>query len=483
MITILFISDDLRAAELVIALQSHCRAKIRLAADFDEGLKEVFDNRPAVVLIQNDISGISGETVARHIKTLLRADAPRIVLIHSTPLKLQGGKKWYDDTLDLSLSPSDMVESFRSQLAACRAGLWIEEAPAATTEELEPVPSAGPSVEEPSPEPAVTAPEFELFDWEVTPQAPAAGVPEPPPVVSPAPKVTAPLSIQPPVPSAEPTVERSDEVIQPSVPAGVASPVHPPAATPVAHDVKGELPVAPQPSGGLAPPPRPEGAMARQVPSVSDFNAETFEDAPPAWLATAEDAEHKASRTPLIWSLAILAAVVVVVIGYLVFNGRGRPQPPAAGQPATPAPAASSVSVPPQVSAQPSRRDTVSPPPATSEPRRLPPFVPVAGRDAAFAKANPGWERYLGKGREYRIFRENGRIRAFQIIARDAATIPESSLASALKELTGSPEKSVASRGGKGGYVAERGRTAGNGEVVVYRKKEGAIKGIVITLP
>lgn len=484
MITILFISDDLRAADLIVTLQSHCRAKIRLASDFDEGLKEVFDNRPAVVLIQNDISGISGETVARHIKTLLRADAPRIVLIHSTPLRLQGGKKWYDDTLDLSLSPTGMEESFRNQLAACGAGLWIEDAPAVTAEDVEPAPSAGFSAEEPLPESAAPTPEFEFFDWEVPPQAPVGGVPEPPAVAPPSPEVTAPPPVLPPVPSTEPTLERSDEVIQPSAPAGVAPPpMRPAAAAPVAHDLKAELPIASPPSGGLTPPPRPEGMMARQVPSVADFNAETLDEALPAWLASAEDAEHKASRTPLIWSFAILAAVVAVVIGYLVFKGWNRPQPPEVGQPARQAPTASSVPAPPPVPEQPSRREAVAPRPVTSEPRRLlPPFVPVAGRDPAFAKANPGWERYRGKGREYRIFRENGKIRAFQIIARDAVTIPESSLSSALKELTGSTERTVTSRGAKGGYVAERGRTAGNGEVVVYRKEGGAIKGVVITL-
>lgn len=90
--TILFISDDFRSGDLLTFLRSHYKGRVKLAPDFDQGLKDVFDNRPSGVFIQSEISGISGETVARHIKTLLRTEAPRIILVHTAPLKPLGGK-------------------------------------------------------------------------------------------------------------------------------------------------------------------------------------------------------------------------------------------------------------------------------------------------------------------------------------------------------------------------------------------------------
>lgn len=470
MISILFISDDARAAELLALLKPHCRARMRLSADFDQGLKEVFDNRPAAVFIQNSISGISGETVARHIKTLLRGDAPRIVLAHRDSLKLQGGKKWFDDTFDFSLADQELLASFRNQLVAIAPDQWQEtDVPDETPPSADAAPigtgdAAGP------------APDFEFFDWET---APAPPEPEPPcPPAVPADAVSVPES------PAE-VFSRSEQE-----PAAVELPA-PPTAVAAATCPPPEPPVPPV----VVPPPAPPivTAAAEQRPVAEPAPAPAApsgvgDNVPPAavpepsfeWAAIpSPEYETGSTRQGVrlsLW-LPLTALALAAVVGGALFFLRPTSSPvipPAKRSPAqTPAPA-----VPATGPAKP-----VALPPAAPKQSALPSFVPAAGLDPGFAKANPGWERYLGKTMEFRLFREKGALRAVQVIGRHGAAIPASFVATVSKELLGDTVRGRLARQRKAGYLVEQGRFGGKGEIALYRQKGGAIRGIVVSLP
>ncbi|WP_298266581.1 hypothetical protein [Geobacter sp.] len=428
--TLLFISDDMRAAELVVALQTYCLAKIRLAPDFDQGLREVFDNRPAVVFIQSEISGISGETVARHIKTLLRGDSPRIVLSHSSPLKLQGGKKWFDDTIDLSLPEEELRAAFRSQVTALGAELWLEPpvAGAASPSFPEPLPpdETPPIAGEQQFHPPESEREFEFSDWEI----PGPG--QEPPVAA-----ETPLSF-PPLPA--------EEESQPPV-------------SPLRHSLSSPPPTEP-----------------RRVTTVADFNADAA-DEPPAMSVSSGRVEAepvRAGSRALLWSVVGVMIVAAICTWAILF--RGSPPTVKEGKPAVtlPAPPAAVPAPAPHVPPSTPRQAAL---------QRLPSFIPPARRDASYARSNPGWERYVGKTMEFRLFSENGTLRAVQLVTRGGGSLPPSFLDGVFKELTGASSRTVLTRSAKGKLVVERGRTAGNGEFVVYRQNRGPVRGVVISLP
>jgi flagellar FliL protein len=59
-------------------------------------------------------------------------------------------------------------------------------------------------------------------------------------------------------------------------------------------------------------------------------------------------------------------------------------------------------------------------------PVTLPDFIPRYGLDKNYGTANPGWDRYKGQVTEFKVFRENGAIKAIQIIDRGGQGVPES---------------------------------------------------------
>lgn len=496
MITILFISDDTRVADLIARFQPKLRARMRLALDFDQGLKEVFDNRPSAVFIQGDISGISGETVARHIKTLLRADAPRVVLIHTSPLPVQETKKWFDCAVDFSLPQNELVEQFKLRLMEIAPGQWLEknEARPLSTENAS-VTNAEDNATPLSPHPG----EIEPFDWEaprnaVTPpfqSSPFQAAPDDAGGEESAPATEVPLNLvgrgvgidEPGVSSQEPElrgvmpsiIEESTTTQSafseefpsssnniPSPPSSASSP------KPLLREVEAKPAPSPQPS------PAP-GVGAFDVPppaSMVDFRAESPNGGKAEWVTIPPPDEGfvgaKRERLTLWASAIVLLIVGVVVGGALLLKSEGRKKK------TVPKPAAKLAAPSRTVSAP-------APSPKTAPAVGLPSFIPAAGKDQGYGKTNPGWERYRSEGVEYRLFREQGRLKAVQVIALRGKTIPETLVTAVVKELMGSESPAVLSSRKKGGYQRQTGRVAGKGEVVIYRKG-GGIRGVVVTL-
>ncbi len=490
MITILFISDDPRVADLIARFQPQLKGRMRLSPDFDQGLKEVFDNRPSAVFIQGDISGISGETVARHIKTLLRGEAPRIVLIHSAPLAVQGAKKWFDYAVDFSVSQDEIDEQFKSRLMEIAPGHWQENEGG--------LPSSPESVAvakgEDASVPGLThSAESEQFEWEsdgnfeplaeeqMSPQATPNSAGE---------EYGAPLDdIQtvlvgrgvdadiPDVPTQdsqfsevmtsiiEESVTTQSALLEPlpsSTPA-IPSPIVPPRAATLP-------PAFPPPS---VPVPKREGGPAEQpIASLSSFSADDSEGGRRVLDSVPPEAMERGredGRRLTLWAAAIVLLLIGGVVGGILLmkgeDGEGKPSSKHAVIKSKP-PLASSASAPVDKAASAAG---------------LPSFIPASGKDRGFGKTHPGWERYRGQGIEYRIFRENGRLKALQVLAMNGKAIPESHVATIVKKLTGSETRTILSQSKKGAYRREVLRITADGELVLYRNGSG-IRGGVITL-
>jgi flagellar FliL protein len=126
MLNVFVISSDKRVRSLIEHFQPFFKTKIRCASDFDNGLKEVFENRPSVVFIQSTIGTVSGETVSRHIKSLLGSESPRIVFLGESDVKGKSGTSWCDDWIRISDSEQQLQQDFAELFSRCFPTEWRE---------------------------------------------------------------------------------------------------------------------------------------------------------------------------------------------------------------------------------------------------------------------------------------------------------------------------------------------------------------------
>ena len=111
----------------------------------------------------------------------------------------------------------------------------------------------------------------------------------------------------------------------------------------------------------------------------------------------------------------------------------------------------------------------------------LPDFIPLDAPDATYASAHPGWQRYVGKTMEFRVFREGGALKAIQVISRQDKALTQELFASFLVETAGTERFKVLSRAQREGYFVEKGTVGSRAEVIVYRKKPaGEIRALVV---
>lgn len=124
MVNVFMISSDERIAGLVEFFQPFFKSKIRCAADFDNGLKEVFENRPTIVFIQSEIDTVSAETVSGHIKSLLGTVSPRIVFMGDPESDALKDASCCDDWIHISDSPQQLRQDFGDLIARCFPKDW-----------------------------------------------------------------------------------------------------------------------------------------------------------------------------------------------------------------------------------------------------------------------------------------------------------------------------------------------------------------------
>jgi len=116
--------------------------------------------------------------------------------------------------------------------------------------------------------------------------------------------------------------------------------------------------------------------------------------------------------------------------------------------------------------------------------RPIPAIVPLNNRDTAYGTTRPGWDRYLSPTLEYLVFREQGSLKALQVIGRDGGSVPEPTVTALLRDAFQSAGYTVKSTREQDGYLVEEGTISGKGEILVYRKKTPeTIRAVVVTWP
>lgn len=523
MLNLLFISDSPKIEYVKGVLQPLLKVIIDVVTDFDHGLKDVFEKRPATVCIQDQINGVTGESVARHIQMLLGTSAPTFILLHNGNGRGRGVNGLYEQLIDLSQPDDAVAEEVKNTLksllgdqwekvyipprltpASVRSAVAVPEASREDAERLVDdflsdletsvfgVADAQPPVAPPPDEAADESPGATQFETplkagvlpatvaseraqaidddlaelllmvenervrdESSAAAPAAGGPW-----------AGAASVESPKPATAAVMPPFTVIPEPPAAAEASYPDLP-FETPPTPRLKGE---AKGSKAAVTPQQRPPAAEFR----ISQDATPAEEGIPEGMLLEFEENYRPKSRL-LRRTVAVLLLSVVCAAGawHLL---RQKPQPAVSPRQriiSTSVAKRAGVTVPPQ-------KPAPSPQPQPVTAPALPSFIPKDGHDSSFALKNPGWERYVGKFNEFRIFGAPGRILAVQVLAVKDAPISEPVLRSVLREFAGSSEYRITSRSIKAGVHVENGRIRDKGAVVIYRKN-GAVKAFVVS--
>ena len=124
MLNLLFITNNSKAVDVSKVLQPLLTVIIDVVPNFDHGLKDVFEKRPATVCIQENIAGVTGESVARHIQMLLGSAAPRFILLHEGNSKAKAIKGLFELLIDLNQPHDDLAADFQRTLKSLLGEQW-----------------------------------------------------------------------------------------------------------------------------------------------------------------------------------------------------------------------------------------------------------------------------------------------------------------------------------------------------------------------
>lgn len=119
---------------------------------------------------------------------------------------------------------------------------------------------------------------------------------------------------------------------------------------------------------------------------------------------------------------------------------------------------------------------TAPPEPAQAEKSirktELPRFIPSQSAVKGYGDANPGWEKYLTSDFEFRVFRKGGEIKALQAIDRTGKGMSRSFFTRAILEMADVRDYRLQTKEIKGEYLIKKGTLAGNASVILYKKKD-----------
>lgn len=117
-------------------------------------------------------------------------------------------------------------------------------------------------------------------------------------------------------------------------------------------------------------------------------------------------------------------------------------------------------------------------------PRQLPLFIPQVPPDPGYSASHPGWECYRSDALEYLVYREQGSVRAVQVLSQARGAITASFLKTCIR-LSSGQEKFVTRKSElRSGMKVTTGTLQNGGELVVYRVMPGGeIRGFVVSFP
>ncbi len=444
MITVVIIANDQRAVRIKEYFQPLVKSQISVDSDYEHGLKSVFDKRPALVFIQGEIDGVSGGAIAKQIKGLLRDSAPRIVLLGDASSLNESARSSYDGCLNFSVPDKELISLFRAELDKQLPTLWREE---------------------PAPPPAYAdglqgAKEnhaFELVSLTDPVAQPYHAEPLP---VTPGPVTETSRAVNPHTTQKKADIKPISSVKDD---AHISTPAESrrggAASTVKSHDIRptDSSSTVNQSHPDTQPVRRPFSEPSAKVRNIAAFDHTFLES-------------RSTKRKPWLYVAGLSVALALAALIYH-FTHPTPPvvqiTPPVSSAPEAPAPQA-----------------PVTQPATQARIAKLPEIIPLSGKDPGYESHHPGWNRYAGKGMEFKVFNAQGEIKAIQLIATGEQSIPDGMLVTLLGQIFGNASYSPAPPIEKQNYLLESARLPGEAEMVIYRKKTNKeIRGIVVTVP
>lgn len=443
MLNLLFIYKDSRVEILVRQLRELSQVGITAVGEFDEGLQVVFERRPGVIFLQEEIDREPCASLVKHIKQLLREDTPLVYLLRDNPGRaVLDGRDLYDGILDLTGFGNDLLQEVRQMLDGVPGMLWR------------------PQVQAP-PLVAAVEPAQELADEELEAMASGlrAAVETPVNGAMTDDLVGSPVSVDEAVPFSD----------WETMAAEIVPPVVEPAPSPVAEkrvadrgskeNVNGETERSPSSARIVSPP----VAVKKEAEALSDAISQVDE----------LYSRRVQLRQPPRWQLGGTAAMLVLLIllgcGYyyivMLPVKPPTPAPSTVSQPALPAPKpappASALSVP-----------------VVAE-KPLPARLAGGTPDPAYGDKRPGWERRVTDEAELLCFREKGSLRALQLIARGRAGLPDQ-LVRDLFSFAGGTAVDWRDEEAKGDFRVERGVLPNRVAVLRYTRQGARVPAALV---
>ncbi|GFO63083.1 hypothetical protein [Geomonas paludis] len=500
MAEIFFIASDERALDLIESLRIQSPKSLTFETDLPSAISRLPKEQPRYVFIQSDLDGIPGEEIAAQTRALVTD--PDLQLILLTDGEAPAPPDSFACSFSLTLPTTRLSGEVMQLLNAEVVPGAHPKAPA----DFSDLSDFGklPDLFTLDDQADFEIPDFDdaAFEPHLAPlwpdqaqkgSATAAGVAPVPPAADERQNgfieeigffVTDP---EPPAPRS-PEAELAPAVpVIPEIPAVEVVPPPPPPreaahATPAPSPRQEPAQEAPAPPVASEPPAQP----ARRAPKSLYPTPEQIYRKPPAQCGQEVDDDDTAplsrpegsskSRTT---GIAVIG-VLVLALGVVVWQ-RSKPEPaptalrslaPTAMAPAPAIPTAPAIPMAP------------APAPAKKQAAgNLPGFIPKVPADAAYAAAHPGWELYRGHRKEFRVYREQGKVRAIQVLPEGESDLNEGMLGRYFKEATGADLPPDGETRAQNGLALETRKAKNGAEIAIYRTSAPHIVGIVLQLP
>jgi len=525
MLNLLFISNSPKAQYIKKKLQPVMKVIIDVVPDFDHGLKDVFEKRPATVCIQEQISGVTGESVARHIQMLLGSGSPRFILMHEGSSKARAIKGLFEHVIDLNRPDATLARDFHDTLKSLLGDQWdkiyIQSKPSVPS-----IDSTDASIEKSQVDAEKLVEDF-LLDLENNSypahevSAESESGEQNLTVLSSSDEIAEMLIAQAAntlnstktenntlgnvtLPScfesltvvnssttqpandqslfsAEKPLNQQTLSFENTIESTLRIPVMPVSDVNSTSDLKSPVntvkPIIKSPNPAM----KPELSISQVAPA--EFRIKTDKKAPdeviPEELLLAFEENYRTESTFFKRNIFTVSALLVVLAISGWYMLKQQPQILTSLKQRMSPSTRSTIFKQPIAVTQPPQSNQTVPPVVAAVPSTLPKFVPIQGHDAKYATANPGWERYIDENIDVRIFKDRGAIKAVQFLSVKGKVISDQLLRSTLTELTGVPGYKVESQKNKSGLLELRGTIGKMADIIIYKKKESVLAFVV----
>ncbi len=150
MVTILLIADQDRLEKLFDFVRDYPQIRFRVSRSLRQGSQDIVAEPPDILFVQNHLSGLSGEIIARHLIGQVEGMRPRVVLFGEAA-KQMAGQDPLDVCLDIARTDEELTAAIIGIISAAPSPAVAEEPPLVQTEEQGDISSAGEQPSSPVP--------------------------------------------------------------------------------------------------------------------------------------------------------------------------------------------------------------------------------------------------------------------------------------------------------------------------------------------